>query len=585
MNGGLYAFPTASERVSYEVTSARRGRPTTAALRADRSAIPRDRGERFLQLPALVSRGRGARAPDRRGPRQRRRARARPRALPAPRTAATPTIRPPTGRRRALARRSRSCWSAPRATASTSRRAMVVLARSVGIPARLVNGFAGGEHERDPRLHRAAPVGRPHLGRGPLPERAGWVRYDPTPPDLRLAGASALSASDRFAALAERPRVLVVPQRDRLRPQPPGVGAAQAVGGLARAGARPREAARDEAGDRPQDGPPLPAAAPRGAGGSRAAREPRGGARSSGAARAGSRPCRPTTGVRSGCSRAAAPGARRATPRAASPRAPPERSAPAPALAFERVTELYLAERFGGARRPPRRAARRSARCVIACAGEPLRVPRSRRHARARHRLSPPRRGLRAPAGRAGGAAPARGRGFRLVIVTNQSGIGRGLFGEADFERFQARLLADLARAGVAHRAHLPLPPPARRGLRLPEARSGHAVARARRARRRPRSELGDRRRRGRRRAGGARGLRSGAAAPAAGRPARRAAPAALRRGRGPRRRRRRDRSERRRRAGASAGSRARRGAPPRRAPRARACARRSGARGRGRGA
>jgi D-glycero-D-manno-heptose 1,7-bisphosphate phosphatase len=40
-------------------------------------------------------------------------------------------------------------------------------------------------------------------------------------------------------------------------------------------------------------------------------------------------------------------------------------------------------------------------------------------------------------------------RGFRLAIVTNQSGIGRGLFGEADFERFQARLLADLSRAGV----------------------------------------------------------------------------------------------------------------------------------------
>jgi D-glycero-D-manno-heptose 1,7-bisphosphate phosphatase len=40
-------------------------------------------------------------------------------------------------------------------------------------------------------------------------------------------------------------------------------------------------------------------------------------------------------------------------------------------------------------------------------------------------------------------------RGYRLAIVTNQSGIGRGLFGEADFERFQARLLADLSRAGV----------------------------------------------------------------------------------------------------------------------------------------
>jgi D-glycero-D-manno-heptose 1,7-bisphosphate phosphatase len=40
--------------------------------------------------------------------------------------------------------------------------------------------------------------------------------------------------------------------------------------------------------------------------------------------------------------------------------------------------------------------------------------------------------------------------GFRLAIVTNQSGIGRGYFDCAAFERFQARLLADLATAGLA---------------------------------------------------------------------------------------------------------------------------------------
>jgi histidinol-phosphate phosphatase family protein len=40
--------------------------------------------------------------------------------------------------------------------------------------------------------------------------------------------------------------------------------------------------------------------------------------------------------------------------------------------------------------------------------------------------------------------------GFALAIVTNQSGIGRGLFGEGDFERFQDLLLDDLERAGVA---------------------------------------------------------------------------------------------------------------------------------------
>ncbi|MAE93666.1 MAG: hypothetical protein CL910_03300 [Deltaproteobacteria bacterium] len=39
--------------------------------------------------------------------------------------------------------------------------------------------------------------------------------------------------------------------------------------------------------------------------------------------------------------------------------------------------------------------------------------------------------------------------GFRLAIVTNQSGIGRGLFSEDDFARFQAHLVSDLAAQGV----------------------------------------------------------------------------------------------------------------------------------------
>jgi histidinol-phosphate phosphatase family protein len=39
--------------------------------------------------------------------------------------------------------------------------------------------------------------------------------------------------------------------------------------------------------------------------------------------------------------------------------------------------------------------------------------------------------------------------GFRLAIVTNQSGIGRGFFSQRDFERFQERLLTELAAAGV----------------------------------------------------------------------------------------------------------------------------------------
>lgn len=52
------------------------------------------------------------------------------------------------------------------------------------------------------------------------------------------------------------------------------------------------------------------------------------------------------------------------------------------------------------------------------------------------------------------GVAPALqrlvGAGFRLAIATNQAGIGRGLFQLIDYERFHARLLADLAQGGVA---------------------------------------------------------------------------------------------------------------------------------------
>ena len=51
--------------------------------------------------------------------------------------------------------------------------------------------------------------------------------------------------------------------------------------------------------------------------------------------------------------------------------------------------------------------------------------------------------------------------GFRLAIVTNQSGIARGVFSRAEYERFHGQLLDDLAAADVAIEAtfmcpHLP---------------------------------------------------------------------------------------------------------------------------------
>lgn len=45
--------------------------------------------------------------------------------------------------------------------------------------------------------------------------------------------------------------------------------------------------------------------------------------------------------------------------------------------------------------------------------------------------------------------------GYRLVIVTNQSGIGRGYFTQDDFEDFQAELVVDLAEHDVQIEATL----------------------------------------------------------------------------------------------------------------------------------
>jgi len=66
--------------------------------------------------------------------------------------------------------------------------AMVLLGRSVGLPVRLVNGFAGG---RTNRVGDFVTLARSdaHTWVEVHFAEAGWVRYDPTPPDLRLAGA------------------------------------------------------------------------------------------------------------------------------------------------------------------------------------------------------------------------------------------------------------------------------------------------------------------------------------------------------------------------------------------------------------
>ena len=63
--------------------------------------------------------------------------------------------------------------------------------------------------------------------------------------------------------------------------------------------------------------------------------------------------------------------------------------------------------------------------------------------------------------GAASGLRKLQEAGYRIAIVTNQSGIGRGLFSESDFARFQEHLLRDFAAQGVEiegsyHCPHLP---------------------------------------------------------------------------------------------------------------------------------
>ncbi len=78
---------------------------------------------------------------------------------------------------------------------------MVILLRSIRVPARIVNGFAGG------RLNEIGDFfevtrSNAHTWVEVHYSEAGWVRYDPTPPDLRLAAVPAASFGDQARQLA-----------------------------------------------------------------------------------------------------------------------------------------------------------------------------------------------------------------------------------------------------------------------------------------------------------------------------------------------------------------------------------------------
>ncbi len=78
--------------------------------------------------------------------------------------------------------------------------AMVVLARSAGLPARLVTGFAGGVSNQ---VGGFVEVSRSdaHAWVEIHFENAGWVRFDPTPPSFRLRDAAQASLWSQLSQL------------------------------------------------------------------------------------------------------------------------------------------------------------------------------------------------------------------------------------------------------------------------------------------------------------------------------------------------------------------------------------------------
>jgi hypothetical protein len=216
-SGGLYAASQADERIRYTVRSLR-AQPDDDDLRDDRALPPRRGGERLLArapLSPAVGRARGA---DRRGREERRRARARDRALPdEERPLHRHAARSAEGRQ--LAARG---LPVPRA-----RRSLRVLrvgdggARARGRPARTARErLRGRAHQRDRQLRRGRAEGRARVGRDPLRARGlGALRPDARRSARPRRTAALVHGADR--RLRERARAVVVPARRRLRPLRP----------------------------------------------------------------------------------------------------------------------------------------------------------------------------------------------------------------------------------------------------------------------------------------------------------------------------------------------------------------------------
>lgn len=193
-NGALYAPQTADQRVRYAL-GVRSRQPDDAALAGDRS-LPPKHGDRYLGLPDLdAGIGELGRRIVAQAPSDIARARALERWLrDNGRYSDTPPPEDPADPRSPL---ERFLLGGREGHCEYFASAMVVLARGQGLSARLVNGFAGGRQNRvgdfveltGSDAHAWVEI---HFA------EHGWVRFDPTPPDRRLAASGDPTLRERL---------------------------------------------------------------------------------------------------------------------------------------------------------------------------------------------------------------------------------------------------------------------------------------------------------------------------------------------------------------------------------------------------
>ncbi len=196
-NGGLYAPESVDDRVQYFVETA--PAPARAALAGERAVPPSPDGDRYLALPELAA---GVEALARRVTSGAATDAERAAAIEAHlRAVGRYTDDPPPlsadGERSPV---EAFLLGETRGHCEYFASGMVVLARSIGLPARLVNGFAGGRENTWGGFIELARSDA-HTWVEIHYEDSGWVAYDPTPPDLRLRADGALGLGERLGQL------------------------------------------------------------------------------------------------------------------------------------------------------------------------------------------------------------------------------------------------------------------------------------------------------------------------------------------------------------------------------------------------